>query len=361
MISENLFTIHQPLVTSHQSPIGSEHILKDRLLKFFIFTLILFLILGSWLIFCASPPPGKVKVTIERGYTVGKIAEILAEKKVVSNAYLFKFYLSYNDADRNIIPGQYTFRQSMSFSEAMAILNKAGDKKFIKVVVPEGFTVKQIGLRLETQTNISPDDFDQLALRGAESFESDHAILQSNQTSSLEGYLFPKTYLFDDKKPSRDIIETMLTQFEKETSYLDWPKAQSLNMNVHQILTIASLIEREAKLSEERSLISAVIYNRLKKGMALEIDASVQYALPEWKPKLTRKDLRIDSPYNTRRYKGLPPGPICNPGLPSIAAALNPADVDYLYFVLTDASGRHTFTNSYEEFEKAKAEAKKRL
>lgn len=319
------------------------------------------LVLGGWLLFSASPPPADVRVKIERGYTVSQVAGILAEKKVVRNAWLFKFYLSYRDLDRNILPGEYFFRQGMSFAQAAAVLKNAGAKKSVKVTIPEGFMIKQIASRLNAQAGIDPADFNQLALNQARSFAIDHPILQTNQTSSLEGYLFPKTYLISHKQTTREIIESMIAQFEKETADLDWSKAAVRNMSVHNILTIASLIEREAKLPEERPLVSAVIYNRLAKGMPLEIDASVQYALQEWKPKLTKHDLKVDSPYNTRLYKGLPPGPICNPGIPSIEAALNPAPVDYLYFVLTDPAGRHTFTSSYEEFEKAKAEAKKRL
>lgn len=335
--------------------------LKDKLLKFFVFTLILFFILGTWLLFRASHPPEKVKIKIEQGFTVGNIAEILAREKVISNPFLFKFYLSYHDVDKNILPGTYTFRQGMSFSEAMAVFKRASNKRVFKVTVPEGFTIKQIAARLGAQTSLNQNDFFQLAFHEAASFKADFPFLESNKTTRLEGYLFPKTYLFSEDQSARSLIESMLNQFAKDTAGVDWSKAQALDMTVHQILAIASLVEREAKLPEERPLIAAVIYNRLKKGMALEIDASVQYALPEWKPNLTARDLRIDSPYNTRRYKGLPPGPICSPGLPSIEATLAPAEVDYLYFVLTDPSGRHTFTKTYEEFQKAKAEAKKRL
>jgi UPF0755 protein len=150
----------------------------------------------------------------------------------------------------------------------------------------------------------------------------------------------------------------LLNQFKADTSSIDWSKTQALGITPYKAVITASLIEREAAVDDERPLVAAVIFNRLKKDMLLQIDATVQYALPEWKDVLTYDDLKVDSPYNTYLHKGLPPGPICSPGLASLEAALNPANVDYLYYVAT-GNGRHFFTSDYNEFLRVKNEVQK--
>lgn len=175
--------------------------------------------------------------------------------------------------------------------------------------------------------------------------------------TTLEGYIFPKTYTFEKKTRPETIARRMLYQFQIETEALDWSILAQKNLTKHDIIIIASLIEEEAKVAEERPIIAAVIYNRLAKNMPLQIDATVQYALPERKAVLTYEDYKVDSPYNTYLRLGLPPGPITNPGLDSIKAALAPASVDYYYYVLTSPEGKHTFTRTYEEFLNAKKEA----
>ncbi len=259
--------------------------------------------------------------------------------------------------DKQVLAGEYEFKQGISYDEALQTLQKGPIKKVFLVTTPEGFTVDEIALRLATETNIKADSFKKLAKEGAKSFHYD--FLKSNPTLTLEGYLFPKTYKVDEETNAEQFIHLQLKQFEREISKLDWAKLTEMQLTIHDIVAIASLIEKEAKLPEERVLISAVIHNRLKKGMLLEICATVQYVLPEHKPRLTYEDLEVDSPYNTYLHPGLPPGPICNPGLDCIKAALNPADVDYLYYVLKDpATGEHIFTRTYDEFLKAKNQAK---
>ncbi len=152
----------------------------------------------------------------------------------------------------------------------------------------------------------------------------------------------------------------MLDQFRAETSPIGLEGAERLGITPYQAVIVASLIEREAVVDEERPLVAAVIYNRLRAKMRLQIDATVQYALPEWKEVLTYEDLKVDSPYNTYQHAELPPAPICNPGLKSIIAALQPADVDYLYYVATGEGGRHFFTADYQEFLRAKERAQKK-
>jgi len=177
---------------------------------------------------------------------------------------------------------------------------------------------------------------------------------------NLEGFLFPKTYTVTGKTSARALVNMMLSQYRKETKGLDWARATARGISQYQTLIIASLIEKEARLPEERPVIASVIYNRLNAAMKLQIDATVQYALGKWKQALSYKDLEVDSPYNTYKIKGLPPAPICSPGYESIRAALYPATTNYLYYILTSPEGRHSFTNDYQQFLRWKEELQKK-
>lgn len=325
--------------------------------RILISAVVVFLLISFYFLALHRPPKGgAVELVIKPKTPTSKIAHLLVEKKILSEPYLFRFLLRIKGID--ILPGKYRFRRGMSHTEVLNIFLQGPLKKIFMVTIPEGFTTDQIVERIGVKTEINAEEFRQLAKNGTTLGIFNYDFLKSNATPGLEGYLFPKTYIVIEDTTPKQFIDMLLTQFEKEISSLNWSEAEKRNLTLHNVITVASLVEREAKVPEERSLISAVIYNRLNKGMPLQIDATVQYALPRWKPKLSKEDLKIDSPYNTYLHPGLPPGPICNPGLESIRAALNPAQVDYLYYVVTDPEGRHTFTNSYEEFLKAKRKAK---
>jgi UPF0755 protein len=181
--------------------------------------------------------------------------------------------------------------------------------------------------------------------------------LPAEQQNNPEGFLFPKTYdLYEGMRP-RDVVSMLITQFQVETRDLDWSRAERSGLTPYQAVVAASIIEREVVAGEERSLVAAVIYNRLEKSMRLQMCSTVQYVLPEQKEVLTYQDLETPSPYNTYLHAGLPPAPICNPGLASIKAALDPAPVDYLYFVATGEGNHHFFTADYNEFLRAKQAA----
>jgi UPF0755 protein len=215
-----------------------------------------------------------------------------------------------------------------------------------KIIIPENFTMKQVSQRISENTKISKAQFDYYLNPGLYDYEFLGGV------SSLEGFLFPKTYEILRDATAKDIIIMMLDQFKDETSSLELASLDPLNLSFYDVIKVASLIEREAYVDEERELISAVIYNRLKKDMLLQIDASVRYGIDKWDDDLTKSELQsTDNLYNSYVYKGLPPTPICNPGLKSILAALDPADVDYLYYVITDpVNHTHSFTNSEQEF-----------
>lgn len=294
----------------------------------------------------------KAVVVVKKGQNTAKIAESLARKKIIANAYTFRVYAVMTQAETELQPGRYSLRSTMSYEE---ILKKLMEKKKappIRVVIPEGFTVTQVAERLAEKTGRPPADFyEYMRGQGVSQIRPAEMPLE---LKTIEGYLFPKTYLFHKNDHPKKIIARLIEQHELELTNVDWSYAKEHNLSVHQIITIASLVEKEAKVPAERELMAAVIYNRISKGMPLQIDATVQYALPERKEALSEADLKIASPYNTYQQVGLPPGPIANPGIDSIKATLDPAPVDYIYYVLTSPDGSHTFTNNYNEFLKAK-------
>jgi peptidoglycan lytic transglycosylase G len=225
--------------------------------------------------------------------------------------------------------------------------------KVFKILLPEGLNVRQTGEKVaeSTEGNISAEEFKAAVNEG----DYDYAFLK-DANGNLEGFLFPKTYEVTSRTSAHSVVNMLLKQFQVETEHLEWSRAPALGVTPYQVVIIASLIEKEAKVPEDRPLIASVIYNRLKNKMKLGIDATVEYALGQWKPALTNKDLEVDSPYNTYRIPGLPPAPICNPGFESIRAALYPASTNYIYYILTGADGKHSFTADYQEFKRWKEE-----
>ncbi|MDP1809557.1 MAG: endolytic transglycosylase MltG [Actinomycetota bacterium] len=305
--------------------------------------------------FWRQPPSRTIKVTVERGQNTAQIAAKLARAGVISNAYTFRVYAGVTQTEARLQPGHYRFKTGLTYYQILKELTKARAVKLVSVVIPEGFTAKQIAERLSAKTKRPPADFyEYISGQGVPQVRPSELPPELN---TVEGYLFPKTYQFAQRAHPRAIISRMIDQFQLETASVDWTFAQQKNLTHHQIVTVASLIEREAKVPEERPLMAAVIYNRLAKGMPLQIDATVQYLLPRQKAALTEQDLKIASPYNTYQQTGLPPGPIASPGIDSIKAALAPAPVDYIYYVLTSPDGHHTFTNNYNEFLAAKRRA----
>jgi UPF0755 protein len=331
-----------------------------KTLIFFLLLIILVFFTGYAFVF---PLPWEeshpVEIVIEPGESFLDLTDLLVEKGVVKNGWYFRYLARNYGVDRKIQAGRYRLKTSMDYRQALKVLTSRPEKGLYRVVIPEGFTVSQIAERMAKEAKVSRRDFLSLALTGAANFQ--HSFLDTNLTPSLEGYLFPKTYLVWEGSEAKEVVKLMLDQFAKELKKLDLDKLSNRGLTLHKLVTIASMIEKEAKLPSERRLISAVIYNRLSRGMRLQIDATVLYALGYHKKRLFQRDTMVNSPYNTYLYPGLPPGPICNPGLDSLKAALEPAPVDYLYYVLSDPkTGRHTFTRTEAEFLKAKEEAKKR-
>lgn len=224
--------------------------------------------------------------------------------------------------------------------------HKPPEPRTYKVVIPEGLNIDQTAGKVADRCGISASEFKKAAHAGGYDYD-----FLAEAKGNLEGFLFPKTYQVTETTSARRLIRMMLNQYRKETGGLDWGQAKARGLSEYQVITVASLVEKEAKLASERPVVASVIYNRLKANMKLQLCATVQYALGKHKPVLSDKDLEVDSPYNTYRVMGLPPAPICNPGFESIRAALYPAATNYLYFLLTSPEqGRHSFTADYQEF-----------
>lgn len=326
---------------------------KNFFLAVFIIILILLVFLESYILknffevlFKPYEGRGNIELAIEEGMPIDKIVSILEEKKVIKNAWLFKYYVKYTKKGTEIKSGKYIFDINSSYAVVLDKLIQGPPKpEIFTLVIPEGFTLEQIANRVEEISSISKRNF----ICEANVEEYNYNFLEDAE--SLEGFLFPKTYKILKGTSVHNIIDILLKQFETEIKDLDFTIAEQKNLSLKDVIIIASLIEREVYISEERELVSAVIYNRLEIEIPLAIDATLRYTLSKWDNELTISDLDTDSPYNTRIYQGLPPTPICNPGIESIKAALNPADVDYLYFLVDDLdSHSHFFTNSETEF-----------
>lgn len=290
----------------------------------------------------------EVEVEIKEGMNLTQIAQLLEEKGVVEDGFIFRLYVQQKGKEKNLLPGTYTLITGSEYDEILDTIT-AGEKQVIyKLAIPEGFTVKQVMERILEDVPFLDQQEIESALE-VENYSAAYEFLD-NGTGSIEGFLFPKTYDITVDYSAKNIIEMMLTQYQIETQELDWSFAEKNKFSRYDILKIASLIEREAYIPDERPLISAVIYNRLKIDMLLQIDATVRYALDKWDGIVTYDDLETDSPYNTYKYTGLTPTPICNPGIAALQAALAPADVDYLYYAVIDENTHeHKFSNTFEE------------
>lgn len=289
-----------------------------------------------------------VSISIPMGTATQAIGNILEKEGVIKNSQRFKWYAMIHGFNGELEAGDYLLSPSMSMEELMTMLSE-GFSQASRFVIQEGLTIKQVGESLEKAGLTNVDDFISEAQYG--DFEYKFVEFLPEGPSRLEGFLMPNTYDVPMGSDAHYIINTMLAQFDKVYKDDYYIRATELGYDLNQIITIASMIERETRVETERAIVSSVIYNRLDIGMPLQIDATVQYALGEWKDRVLLKDLKVDSPYNTYIVPGLPIGPICSPGENSIVAALYPDDTDYLYYVL-DASlnGSHRFSQDYDTF-----------
>lgn len=295
-----------------------------------------------------------VTVTIVSGSSTEQIAQQLAEVGVVENAAMFRLRSRLAESDGTLKAGEYELSTGMPYELVIAKLAAGPDIAYFDVPIPEGFTVRQIAERFAARAEIPEDEILAMVTSGAKDFATDHSYLADTYGNSLEGYLFPATYRVKEGTSAQQVVEMMLDKFDEVIAGVDLSYAKSKNLDVNDVVIIASILERESKLPKEFPLVSSVIYNRLKKPMRLQLCATVLYKMPEGTTRLTDADTKRESPYNTYIHDGLPVGPISSPGLAALDAAANPAKTDYFYYVLTGKDGSQTFTHSYEDFLQAK-------
>jgi UPF0755 protein len=288
-----------------------------------------------------SHPQASQQLVIQRGATFDEVATQLAEGGVIGNTLTFRILARVRDEDAAVRAGEYRFGPRVTQSDVLHALVTGGAQVATWVTIPEGFTAEQIAERLQGNGLGSS-----AALR--QDFMRERLLVDGARTKSLEGFLFPSTYLMPLGAAPEQIAAVLTGQFLKELPRDAASRARALHVSVPQAVTVASLVEREAKSQADRPQIAAVIYNRLRVGMPLQVDATIEYALPQHKSALSFADLRIDSPYNSYVHAGLPPTPIANPGLASLKAAFHPAKSENLYYVYC-GNGRHVFAKTLAE------------
>jgi len=298
------------------------------------------LLAGAW----AVRPGAPVRVEVPGGLGARKTAELLGSKGVVQSVFVFRVLLKVTGLDRHLKPGSYTLRER-EWPTVVARKLTLGLTDDMKVTIPEGFMASQIAERLEKAGIVDGAEF--------------LAVVAKRK---LEGKLFPSTYQFPPGYGAEKAASAMEAEFQRQIGSAWAAAAPRPALSFEEALTLASIVEREAVLKQERPIIAAVYLNRLKKRMPLQADPTVQYALNlgYWKKGLTRSDLQTPSAYNTYIRRGLPPGPICSPGLESFKGVLEPAKTSALYFV-ADMTGGHMFSETNEEHSKARMLYKKGL
>ncbi|WP_425449583.1 endolytic transglycosylase MltG [Dethiothermospora halolimnae] len=295
-----------------------------------------------------------ITIDIPSGSSTNNIAKLLKDNNIIKNKYMFTLIVKAQKKDGKLKAGTYTLNNGMEIKDIIDELSKGGKSdNTVRFTIPEGYELGQIAELLNKKGIVDKDKFLKLS-KDISNFTNNHPVLKELSTGmTLEGYLYPDTYEVYKDASEEEIISKMIERFEELYTKHIKSKATKMNMDLNRVTTLASIIEREAMLDEERPLVSAVFHNRLEMDKPLESCATVQYILGERKEVLSIADTNIESPYNTYRNPGLPPAPIASPGIESMKAAVNPADTDYLFFV-ANGDGSHTFTKTYKEHLKAK-------
>ena len=299
-----------------------------------------------------SPRGAPIRVVVPPGATFREATDSLSKYGLVRSPKLFRIYAMLRRRDRRIHAGTYLLQRGHSWNHMVTALSE-GKGLVFTVRVPEGFAIASIAAVLAKELKIRPESI------AAAMADSGLRRRLDVPTPTLEGYLFPDTYLFPDGTTAPEAVTRMVDRFEAAWKP-EWnERLAQLAMRRHDVVTLASIVEREARRAEERPIIAAVYLNRLRIGMPLQADPTVQYALGRYGERVLYKDLEVRSAYNTYRNPGLPPGPICSPGAASIEAVLYPADVPYLYFV-AHPDGHHEFRTTFREHTAARREIRQR-
>jgi UPF0755 protein len=308
---------------------------------------------GAWFLIelfqpFAGPGTGIVDVPIPSGYSARQIGDLLASRGVVSSGFFFDLRASIDGDGPKLRHGVVQLRRGMSYSAALTALTTAPAVTTIRVTIPEGFTRRQIAVLAKSDGLTG----DYLVASRPSSVLDPRSYGAPAAVHTLEGFLFPATYFNFPGASVAKLVSEQLTAFHQNFDQLSFAKARAAHLSQYDVLVIASMVEREAQVPQDRALVAAVIYNRLRAGMTLGIDATLRYALNDYSHPLTGSELALDTPYNTRIHTGLPPTPISNPGLASMVAAADPASVPYLYYVNKPGTcGELAFATSYTQFQ----------
>jgi UPF0755 protein len=320
---------------------------------FRVFALVALLFVAWFLIELFQPfhstGSGRVAVTIPKGASVSEIGDLLNEKGVIDNSTFFQVRTRLEGKSGNLYSGHFTLAHGMSYAAALDALSKPPVKRTLTVTIPEGYSRSQAAQLVEEDG--VPGSYTKATVR---SKYLNPAKYGGKGARDLEGFLFPDTFELKPNTPVADLVQLQLQDFKQRIEGVNMKYAKSKNLTIYDVLTIASMIEREVAAASQRKLVASVIYNRLHEGMPLGIDSTIRFATGNYTKPLTESELAIDSPYNTRTNAGLPPGPIDSPGLEAIEAAAHPAKTGYLFYVTTPgACGKLTFAKTEAEFEAA--------
>lgn len=284
---------------------------------------------------------GEITVVVNEGDSLYGVIENLHKEGSLKSRVCMNIYMRLKGTSGNILPGTFQVPANSSLEEMVDILEKEPEGNRVSVTIPEGYDIEEMAELFESKELFTKDEF----IEAVKVYPVPSYIPESSERRyDLEGFLFPDTYKFSKDVSPSEVIRAMLDVFEQKVVSIIGNKEE-----IYHYITMASIIEGETRADDERSIVASVINNRIAQGMMLQIDATVIYALGEHVDTVLYKHLEIDSPYNTYKNYGLPVGPICSPGLESIKAAMNPADTDYLFYVLEDDIN-HYFTNDYQDF-----------
>jgi UPF0755 protein len=318
-----------------------------------ISAVVLFVLAGTWAVvdmhrFIHSPADttdNQTTFVVRAGETFNALATRLQSKGIIASTARFKLYSRMTKSDKRLRAGEYRLSAAMTPAQILDVLVQ-GRSVLYRLTIPEGYTIVQIAQEVARQDLGTAEDVQRLA--------TDPQFVQSHgiEAQTLEGYLFPDTYYFPKDVEPRKIIAKMVERFKAQLQPVWEQRAKELNFSVHQIVTLASIIEKETGAPSERPIIASVFHNRLKKKMRLESDPTVIYGIPNFDGNIKRHHLQTWTPYNTYKIRGLPPGPIANPGRASIEATLYPDQTDFLYFV-AKKDGTHHFSTNIKDHNRA--------
>jgi UPF0755 protein len=299
------------------------------------------------------PHGGPVAVSIPKGTSTAAIGGLLHRNGVIGNTVVWRLYTMVKRPGP-LQSGDFRFRHDENMGHVLSVLKGGAQPTVHRLTIPEGSSLRQIAAKVGSIPGLSADRFMAIAQSGTV-----HSQFQPPGSTSLEGLLFPDTYFVEKGDDEGKLVAKMVDAFGRMASTVGMQDAAAkAGVTPYDAITVASLVEEEAKVDEDRGMIARTIYNRLGRNMKLGIDATVEYALGTHKPRLTNADLDVDSPYNTRKYAGLPPTPIAAVGQKSLEAALNPTPGPWLYYVLADANGKHAFATTDAEFEQLVRQAR---